>query len=164
MKFGGIINRLEELLLAVSLAVMTLLTALQVVLRYGFDSGLIWSLEATSYAFSWLLVIGMSLCVRNGSHIATDLALKQLAALPRRIAEAVQHAICIAYAAMMLYGSVWLVIRLQQMGHMARDIELPRWLLTVVLPLGFSLLTWRLLQAALGFWRNAPGGERMSEQ
>ena len=46
--------------MATFLAFMTLLTAIQVLLRYGFNTGLIWSLEATTYSFAWLVLLGMA--------------------------------------------------------------------------------------------------------
>ena len=57
---------------------MTLLTFVQVVLRYGFGTGFVWSLEATTYAFAWLVLIGMSYGVRTGAHIAVDLVTSRL--------------------------------------------------------------------------------------
>jgi C4-dicarboxylate transporter DctQ subunit len=43
------LHRVEESLIAVILGVMTILTFVQVVLRYGFNSGFIWALEADFY-------------------------------------------------------------------------------------------------------------------
>ena len=54
---GFLLNRLEEGLMATLLALMTLLTFVQVVLRYAFNSGLVWSVEATSYSFAALVLI-----------------------------------------------------------------------------------------------------------
>ena len=66
------VNKLEEGLLAFLLALMTILTFVQVVLRYAFNTGMVWSLEATTYAFAALVLIGMSYCVRTKTHIAVD--------------------------------------------------------------------------------------------
>jgi C4-dicarboxylate transporter, DctQ subunit len=66
-------NRLEEWFLAATLAFMTLVTFVQVVLRRVFGTGFVWSLEATTYAFAWLVLIGMSYGVRTRSHIAMEL-------------------------------------------------------------------------------------------
>ncbi len=149
----GMLNRIEEILLATSLAIMTLLAATQVVLRYVFDTGLVWSLEATSLAFAWLIAIGMAMCVRDNGHIATDLLIKKLPAHWRRYADLLRQAICLAYAMLMLAGSSILVSRLFQLGHYARDIGVPKWLLTVVLPIGFALLGFRLVQLMVKTWR-----------
>ena len=51
---------------------MTLLTFLQVVLRYVFNTGLLWVLEADFYLFAWLVLIGMSYGVRVHAHIGVD--------------------------------------------------------------------------------------------
>ena len=70
----------------VALTFMTLLTFVQVVLRYVFGTGLVWSLEATTYAFAWLVLIGMSYGVRTEAHIAVDLLTRRL---PPRLARGV---------------------------------------------------------------------------
>ena len=78
-------NRLEEILIGALLAVMVVITCLQVVLRYVFDSGIVWGLEATSYAFLWMVLLGLSYGVRTNSHIAVDLVLTWLPGKSRRL-------------------------------------------------------------------------------
>jgi C4-dicarboxylate transporter DctQ subunit len=56
----------------------------------------------------------------------------------------------LAYCALMIYGSSLFVGRLMALGTDARDIPLPRWVLTGIMPLAFALLAIRLVQAA---WR-----------
>ena len=78
-------DRLEEWFMIVALAFMTVLTVVQVVLRYGFGTGFVWSLEATTYAFAWLVLIGMSYGVRTEAHIAVDLVTSRLSASGARV-------------------------------------------------------------------------------
>ena len=85
---GRVVGHVEEGLLALILAAMTLLTFLQVVLRYAFNSSLIWALEADTYLFAWLILIGMSYGVRVHAHIGVDLAVKALPTGLRRAAGA----------------------------------------------------------------------------
>ena len=142
-----IINRLEEWLMAALLAFMTVLTFIQVVMRYVFNTGWVWSLEATTYSFAALVLIGMSYGVRTKTHIATDLLTRKLSEPLQRYVAIVAIVACIAYALLMLYGSVILVDRLMTLGNAARDIAAPKWLLTATMPLGFALLTYRFLEA-----------------
>jgi C4-dicarboxylate transporter, DctQ subunit len=142
-----VINRLEEWLMAALLAFMTVLTFIQVVMRYVFNTGWVWSLEATTYSFAALVLIGMSYGVRTKTHIATDLLTRKLSEPLRRRVAIVAIVACIAYALLMLYGSVILVDRLMTLGNAARDIPVPKWLLTATMPLGFALLTYRFLEA-----------------
>lgn len=128
------------------LAIMTVLTFVQVVLRYVFNTGLVWSLEATVYCFAWLVLIGVSQGVRSRSHIAVELAVTRLSPVNRRIAAITALAICLGYGLLMTYGSLVFVSGLYDVGHHARDIPLPRWLLVIILPLGFAMLLFRLVQ------------------
>ena len=155
----GSINRLEEGVLATLLALMTILTFVQVVLRYVFNSGLVWSLEATTYLFAALVLFGMSYGVRTQTHIAVDLVTRRL---PRRVEKIVNLAAilaCLVYALLMLYGSAVFVDRLMILGNHARDIPLPKWLLTVTMPLGFTLLAFRFLEVGWRIFR----GKRETE-
>ena len=142
-----VINRLEEWLMAALLAFMTMLTFIQVVMRYVFNTGWVWSLEATTYSFAALVLIGMSYGVRTRTHIATDLLTRKLSEPLQRHVAIVAIVACVAYSLLMLYGSVILVDRLMTLGNAARDIPAPKWLLTATMPLGFALLTFRFLEA-----------------
>ena len=136
--------------MALFLAVMTVLTALQVLLRYVFNSGLIWSLEATTYCFAWLVLVGMSYCVRTRTHIALDLLVKRFPDRARRKIGLLAVGVSVAYSLLMLYGSGMFIQRLFELGHRAHDLPVARWLLTIILPVGFALLTLRLVQAGMG--------------
>jgi len=144
------LDRLEEAFIALALSLMTLLTFIQVVLRYAFHSGLVWSLEATSYTFGWLVVVGMAYGVRTRSHIAVDLVTRALVPAARRAVATGALLLSLAYCGLMAWGSIRFVAGLARLGHDAQDIPLPRWALASILPLGFALLALRLVQAG---WR-----------
>ena len=141
------LEHLEEGAMAFLLAFMTLLTFFQVVLRYAFNSGWVWSLEATTYAFAALVLVGMSYGVRTKSHIAVDLVTRRLPPTLRHVAAIVAVVLCLLYCGMMLYGSGIFVQRLAALGNEARDIPVAKWVLTLVMPLGFALLSYRFLVA-----------------
>lgn len=140
-------NHLEEGILAILLAFMTCLTFIQVVLRYVFNSGWVWSLEATTYSFAALVLIGMSYGVRTKTHIAVDLVTKNLPHQIRHYTALLAVLICLVYSGLMIYGSFDFVNRLFVLGNNARDIPLPKWLLTGIMPLAFMLLAYRFLEA-----------------
>lgn len=144
-----LVDRLEEGVLALLLAFMTLITFVQVVLRYVFNSGLVWSLEATTYSFAWLLLIGISYGVRTHAHIAVDLLTNRLPKNTQRLFGLLAAALCILYAGLMFYGSFVLIDRMYMLGNHARDIAIPKWLLTGIMPVGFALLAFRFFQAGL---------------
>ena len=54
-RLGRVTDNLEELNIALSLGVMTLLTFANVVFRYVFNGNILWALELTVFLFAWLL-------------------------------------------------------------------------------------------------------------
>lgn len=157
-------HRLEEGLIAVLLAAMTLLTFLQVVLRYVFNTGLFWALEATTYMFGWLVLIGISYGVRVKSHIGIDVMTRAMPPAWRRWVGLCVVAAAMFYAGMMFYGSWNYSDRMMKLGVEAEDIPIQRWVLGLALPIGFGLLFVRLGEVAWAIVRGkAPGYELADE-
>jgi C4-dicarboxylate transporter DctQ subunit len=160
----AIAHRIEEWLLALILGAMTVLTFVQVVLRYVFASGLLWALEATTYLFAWLVLIGISYGVRKRAHIGIDALIRLMGAKARRAVGLGVVAAALLYAGMMFYGGWEYVARLHILGVDAEDIPIQRWILNLGLPIGFALLGVRLAEMA---WRivtgRSPGFELADE-
>jgi C4-dicarboxylate transporter, DctQ subunit len=154
----AVLDHLEEGFMAVALAFMTIITFVQVCLRYLFGTGFVWSLEATTYTFAWLVLVGMAYGVRTGTHIVVDALTNKLPPPAQRAVGVVALALCLTYCALMLYASTVFVDRLATLGNDARDIPLPRWLLTVIMPIAYALLGLRFVQASWGLvtGRSAP--------
>lgn len=157
-------ERLEEGLIALLLAAMTILTFTQVVLRYGFNSGFVWALETTTYLFGWLILFGLSYCVRVHAHIGIDLLVKALPEAARRLVGLTAIALCLLYAGLMAYGAWGYIERLMRLGITAEDIPLQRWLLTAILPIGFVLLGIRLLEQAILILRGEAQGFELADE
>ena len=158
------LHRVEESLIALILGVMTVLTFIQVVLRYGFNSGFIWALEADFYLFAWMVLLGISYCVRERAHIGVDAFTRLLPPVPRRIFGLIVVALALLYAGLMFYGSWVYIDKLMVIDIEAEDIPIKRWILSLCLPIGFALLFIRLLGMA---WRigtgQSPGYELADE-
>lgn len=156
--------KLEEGLIIFLLAAMTLITFAHVVLRYVFQSDLIWAIEATSYLFAWLVLIGISYGVRVGSHIGVDAAVKLLPARGRQIAGVIGGLLSMLYAAILLVGSWNYFETVRQIGVMAEDIPVQRWIFVIILPLGFALLLLRLVQMTWSILRGEEVGFRIANE
>jgi C4-dicarboxylate transporter DctQ subunit len=152
--FEKMMNRLEEGLMILLLVAMTLLTFSQVVLRYVFNSGWGWALEATTYMFGWLVMIGISYGIKVGFHIGVDVLVKLLPRPGQRIAGLIAALLCLAYAVILFIGGYQYFDTMLLLDVEAEDIPLPRWLLVVIVPIGFGLLGFRLLQMT---WRILTG-------
>ena len=89
----------------------------------------------------------MSDGVRTRAPIAVDLFSKRLPFGVRRAMAIIVSGLCLLYCGFMVYGSTMFIDGLFNLGNNARDIPLPRWLLTGIMPIAFLLLAFRFLQA-----------------
>jgi len=146
MRVGDLLGRLEEGLIALLLAVMTLISFSQVVARYVFNYSFVWALELVTFLFAWLIFLGMSYGVRVGSHIGVDALVKTLKPGPARIVGAAAAILCIVYACIVFVGGWVYVGKMYDIGIEAQDIPIPQWVPRLVLPLGFALLAFRFAE------------------
>lgn len=70
--------RLLELLVVACMAAMVVMVFGNVVLRYGFNSGIVVSEELSRFCFIWLTYIGAMVAAREGGHLGVDTLLKWL--------------------------------------------------------------------------------------
>jgi len=141
-----ILDRIEELIVVVMLALMTLLTFLQVVMRYGFNSGFTWAVELTTIFFALMIFVGVSYGVRTGAHIGVDALIKRLPPGVGRAISIVVVLLCLLYAGLVIYGSWIYVSKMKLVGVELDDLPIPIWVVRSILPLGYALLTLRFVQ------------------
>jgi C4-dicarboxylate transporter DctQ subunit len=146
----------EEALVIVLMAAMTVVTFMQVVARYVFNYSFVWALELTGVLFAWLIFVGMSYGVRVGAHIGVDVLVRALGPKPARIVGCVAAALCIVYALIVTWGGYQYVSKMHEVGILMQDIPIAQWIPRLVVPLGFGLLAFRFAQV---LWRLASGQE-----
>ena len=151
---GRVVNALEEGVIALLFAAMTLVTFIQVVLRYGFNTGFVWALELTTYLFAWLVLFGMSYGVKVSAHLGVDAFVKLFGAGPRRIFGLLAVAAGLIYGTILLIGSWDYVSKLFLIGIESEDLPVPQWIPMAILPIGIALLLFRLTQVG---WRILSG-------
>lgn len=84
---------------------MTILTFVNVILRYVFQSSLIWGLELTLALFAWLVLLGISYTVKINAHLGVDALINILPAGARKALALLAGALCIFYALLLLKGA-----------------------------------------------------------
>ena len=70
--------KLLEFLVVASLVAMVVMVFGNVVLRYGFNSGILISEEMARYCFIWLTYIGAMIAMREREHLGVDTLVKRL--------------------------------------------------------------------------------------
>ena len=104
-RLGAIVNTLEESIIAILMGCMTLVTFINVVMRYGFNSQLIWGLELTLILFAWLVLFGISYGFKVISHLGVDAVLNLVGKPARKRLGILATLACILYAVLLLKGA-----------------------------------------------------------
>ncbi len=102
---GRAVHGFEENVIAVLLGLMTLLTFANVVLRYGFNSSIIWSLEVVLVLFAWLVLFGVAYGFKVTAHLGVDAITNLLPPRPRKVIALIAGAVTIFYGVMLLKGA-----------------------------------------------------------
>lgn len=141
-----ILNRAEEALICLLLVSTTALVFMDVVMRFGFNKGFLWSQELTLYMSAWFVLIGASYGLKVGSHIGMDAFVKMFRPLIRRILTAIGCVLGLTYCLLILYGSFIYLQKIKRIGIGLEDIpQFPAWIAQGVMVVGFGMFTIRLL-------------------
>lgn len=151
--FDRILTRFEQLVITVGFAVATLLLFTNVVLRYVFDTGFVWVLETVQYLFAWVVLIGAAHGVKAGIHLGIDILTSKFKPSTQRWLALVALAICLLFAVPVLWLSIEYTYKIWQWGDLTLDLQIPQWIPYLAIPVGMSLMTFRLLQIGLKIWR-----------
>tara|TARA_R110002096_G_scaffold383566_3_gene577429 strand:+ start:7873 stop:8562 length:690 start_codon:yes stop_codon:yes gene_type:complete len=104
-RLGRFVNELEENVIALTLGIMTVLTFVNVVLRYLFNASLIWGLELVLVLFAWLVLLGLSYGVKTTMHLGVDAITNILPDRPRRLTAIIAALACVLYAFLLMKGA-----------------------------------------------------------
>ncbi|MBX3704644.1 MAG: TRAP transporter small permease [Steroidobacteraceae bacterium] len=157
------VGRMEEGLVALLIASMTVITFMQVVARYVFNYSFVWALELTTFLFGGLIFIGISYGVRVGAHIGVDVLVKTLKPGTARIVAVIATLLCLVYSTIVFVGGWIYVGKIYDIGILAQDMPIPQWVPRLVLPLGYALLFFRFAQVLVRTLRGTQAGLLVDE-
>lgn len=104
----SLLDRLCRLLSAVMvlfLAIMVVLVFGNVVLRYGFNSGITLSEELSRWLFVWMTFLGALVALRSHHHLGTDSLIARLPVTGKKICLGLSHLIMLYLCWLMFRGS-----------------------------------------------------------
>ncbi|AGA91256.1 TRAP-type C4-dicarboxylate transport system, small permease component [Thioflavicoccus mobilis 8321] len=152
-----LLDRVEEAIISLLLVAMTLLVVWEVILRFGFGSGLDWGHEATLYLSAWFVLFGVSYGLKVGAHIGVDAFLRLLPPLGQRLLTGLAVLLSLGYCGLFIYGSWVYLAKMEMIGIELQDIPVQRWLADSILLVGLVFLSIRLLSL---LWQVATGRAR----
>lgn len=94
-----------EAFMALGLLVMFVLVLGNVVLRYGFNSGIAASEDLARFLFIWIIFTGAALGVRENAHLGMDSVIKMLPRNGKVVFSIISHVLMLATTGFLLIGS-----------------------------------------------------------
>lgn len=135
----------------IALAIVALM-ATNVVLRYLFSYGSVWSQELEWHLLSPLILFGIPYALLKGEHVRVDVLFAKLTRRNQLRVEVVSQVLCILVSAAFVWLSLKYVEQSFVIGEQSADPGgLPyRWALKALIPAGFALLLLQSIATLLG--------------
>lgn len=159
-----IVNHLEESFLSLLMVSMTLLVFAEVVMRFGFNSGIHWAQEVTLLIAAWFVLYGASYGVKVGAHIGVDVFVKLLPHNVHRGFTLLAVVLCLIYCGLFLYGSWIYLAKMKMIGIELEDLPVPKWIPMSILVIGFALLALRFAQLGWKVLNNEAEGFHFEDE
>lgn len=143
--FLRVLNRTEEAVICILLVLTTLLVFLDVVMRFGFNTGFLWSQELTLHLSAWFVLFGASYGLKVGSHIGMDAFVKLFPRGGRRFLTGLGAILALAYCSLIMIGGWVYLKKMKMISIELEDLPIPIWIAHSILMIGFVFLNIRLI-------------------
>lgn len=117
------IVKVMEWTLMSMLALMVILVFGNVVLRYGFNSGITFSEEVSRFLFIWVVFLGAVLTLRDNAHLGVHMVTKALPLVGKKICKFISDVTTLACCVLITHGG-WNLVRLE-IKNVAPISEIP---------------------------------------
>jgi TRAP-type mannitol/chloroaromatic compound transport system permease small subunit len=129
-----------------------------VLLRYGFNTGSVWSQELEWHLMSPICLFGMSYALRHGEHVRVDVLFASFSERNKNLVEFISAVLAMAISLIIIKLSIAYVMQSWSIGEgTANPGGIPaRYLLKSLMPIGFALLFIQSLAQAIQYfiaWR-----------
>ncbi len=113
-----------DYLLGMLMALMVGLVFLNVILRAGFNSGLVWSEELARYLFVFITFIGAIGAMRSNSHLGMDIVIRRLPHKGKIVAYFLNQTLILIVMGMLAQGTYTMVVQSVEARAAATGIPL----------------------------------------
>lgn len=104
-KISSFSHNLLNVAIAFSLAAMSIAVFGNVVLRYVFNSGIVWSEEMSRYFFVWMVFLGAIAAMKDKMHLGVDILVKALPMKGQKVFFLISNGIVLYLLWLLLEGS-----------------------------------------------------------
>lgn len=151
-------DHFEEILIVITLVVMTILVFLQVVLRYIFNSGIVWSEEVSRYLFVWVSWLGLGLGARENQHIKVEMLVNKLKGNQLLAVKILSDLIVLAINVFVVYEGVRLMNMTLLTHKKSALLHCTMAIFQAAVPVGCGLMCIRNIEDIVKTWNDHKNG------
>jgi len=144
-------KNIERWALLVFYTMLVVTMAIEVIRREFFAYSSIWGEEIVRYSFIYLAWIGAAAAVRERAHIRIDVAFHYVSPRIKALLYMLGDIVMFVIAMFALYWSFETVAVSWKFGSVSHGLRVSMVWFLVAVPLGFTLMAYRLIQS---FWRD----------
>ncbi len=130
----------------------------EVLRRFGLNFSSAWSQETAQYLFIYLGYIGAAYGVKERAHIRFDVLISRVGERTKGWLYIFAELCTIAFAVIAVYWSLHTVVQLVTLGGTTPVLRVNKAWFEIAVPLGFTLVVFRSLQAIARDWRDMQAG------
>ena len=105
MNFLGKVVKVVEVILIVMFGIMAVLVFGNVVLRYGFNSGIVFSEEASRFMFMWLTLIGALIVMKDHGHLGMSSVVSRFGERGQRVCRFIADLLTLICCLLLAHGT-----------------------------------------------------------
>ncbi len=143
----------EDVLCGILLVSIMSLLMIQVIVRFVIGYGVTFSEELSRFMFLYLVYFAASLVALRGGHIRVTAHLKFLPRSYQLVARAVSDVLWIGFNLVVLWQSTKLVMSMASQPMRSGAMLIDMRFVYIALPLSFALITFRILQRWVRYYR-----------
>lgn len=136
-----ILGKIEDIICAICMIIMTTLTFANVVARYVFSASFSFSEEITTYLFVMLSLIGSAAAARRKAHLGFTAILDLMPAGVRRGIQTMSYALATFFSAALFWYGISMVQSQIHHGQVTAGMQWPEWIFGSFVPLGAFFIT-----------------------
>lgn len=148
------VDRIGRAAAWLTLAVVVLM-ALNVLLRYAFSIGSVWSQELEWHLLAPMALAGMTYALNKGEHVRVDVLYARFNPRAQAAVDLLSAALAVAFALLVIRYALPYVQQSYSIGEISSD---PgglkyRWALKALIPAGFALFALQAAAQGVAAWR-----------
>ena len=148
------VRRIGEIASWLTLAIAALM-AVNVLLRYTFSIGSVWSQELEWHLLAPLVLIGMTYALNQSEHVRVDVLYARYSPRAQAAVDLLGSVLAVLLGVLIIRYSINYVLQSYTIDETSADPGglTHRWILKALIPLGFALFALQAAAQAIAAWR-----------